>query len=286
MNLSSAFRYPFQNLAKVISIVLALSIAFAVFIGLMLNSHDWSVVLAQVYNLDPSEYIIGEPEEMGVTPAIGFLGLIVVAVFSGFWISGYSIQVIRLIWQGVEYMPEIEFSRNLKDGFYLFLSSVAYWILFIGLLAVGAIVLKATGSLGVINALLAIVAVPATIVAVAVMGWAYFVGMARYAAEGDHRAVYQIRRNIGIARDNWTKGAGLLLYLIALSLIYGIVSAIVDGIFGGVMGMLGITLSIVIYYTFNLMQHFSTQHLIAQYAVRIGIGGDEYEPGKEKVEFI
>ncbi len=286
MNLSSAFRYPFQNLAKVISIVLALSIAFAVFIGLMLNSHDWASVLAQTYNLDPSEYNIGEPEEMGATPAIGFLGLIVVAVVSGFWISGYSVAVIRLIWQGVEYMPDIEFSRNLKDGFYLFLSSVAYWILFIGLLVVEAIVLTATGSLGVINALLVIVAVPATIVAVAVMGWAYFVGMARFAAEGDHRAVYQIRRNMGIARDNWTKGAGLLLYLIALSLIYGIVSAIVDGIFGGVMGMLGITLSIVIYYTFNLMQHFSTQHLIAQYAVRIGIGGDEYEPGKEKVEFI
>ena len=288
MNFSSAFKYPFQNLAKVISIVLALSIAFAVFIGLILNSHDWSPLFEQIYDLDPSEHIIGEPEAMGATPVIGFLGLIVVAVVSGFWISGYSVEVIRLIWQGVEYMPDIEFSRNLKDGFYLFLSSVAYWILFIGLLAVEAIVLTATGSLGAINALLAIVAVPVTIVAIAVMGWAYFVGMARFAAEGDHRAVYQIRRNMGIARDNWTKGAGLLLYLIALSIIYGIFRAIVDGIFGGVLGataMLGITLSIVIYYVFNLMQHFSTQHLIAQYAVQIGIGGGEYDPGKEKVDF-
>ena len=290
MNFSNAFKYPFENLAKVISIVLALSIAFAVFIGLMLNSHDWSPLLAQIYDLDPSEYIIGEPEAMGATPLIGVLGLVVVAVFSGFWFSGYSVEVIRSIWQGVEYMPDIEFSRNLKDGFYLFLSSVAYWILFIGLLAVEAIVLTATGSLGAINALLAIVAVPVTIVAIAVMGWAFFVGMARFAAEGDHRAVYQIRRNMGIARDNWTKGAGLLLYMIALSIIYGIVRAIVDaivgGIFGGVTGMLGITLSIVIYYIFNLTQHFSTQHLIAQYAVQIGIGGDEYDPGKEKVEFI
>ena len=78
MNFSSAFKYPFQNLAKVISIVLALSIAFAVFIGLILNSHDWSPLFEQIYDLDPSEHIIGEPEAMGATPVIGFLGLIVV----------------------------------------------------------------------------------------------------------------------------------------------------------------------------------------------------------------
>ena len=89
-----------------------------------------------------------------------------------------------------------------------------------------------------------------------------------------------------IARENWTKGAGLLVYMIVLSIIYGIVRGIVDGIFGGVVGMLGITLSIVIYYVFNLMQHFSTQHLIAQYAVHFGIGGDDYDAGKGKVEFM
>lgn len=286
MSFSNAFRYPFQNLAKVLSIVLVLTIAFAVFIGLMLNSHDWSPLLAQIYDLDPNEYIIGEPEAMGATPLIGVLGLVVVAVVSGFWISGYSIAVIRSIWSDVEFMPEIEFGRNVKDGFYLFLSSVAYWILFIGLLIVETIVLQMTGSMGAINALLVIVAVAVTVGTVAVMGWAYFVGMARFAAEGDHSAVYQIKRNMSIARENWTNGAGLLVYMIALSIIYGIVRAIVDGIFGGVAGMLGITLTIVIYYVFNLMQHFSTQHLIAQYATQIGIGGEEYDPGKEKIDFV
>ena len=136
MNFSSAFRYPFQNLAKVLSIVLVLTIAFAVFIGLMLNSHDWSPLLAQIYDLDPNEYIIGEPQAMGATPMIGLLGLVAVAVVSGFWLSGYSIEVIRSVWDEVEYMPDIDFGQNLKDGFYLFLSSVAYWILFIVLLLV------------------------------------------------------------------------------------------------------------------------------------------------------
>lgn len=285
MSFSNAFRYPFQNLAKVISIVLVLTIAFAVFIGLMLNSHDWSPLLAQVYDLDPSEYHIGASEAMGATALIGLLGLIVVAVISGFWLSGYSIEVIRSIWQDVEYMPDIDFGRNLKDGFYLFLSSVAYWILFGLLLLVEAIVLRITGSLGLINMIAMLAAIIATLVALAVMGWAYFVGMARFAAEGDRGVVFQFGQNMRVARENWTKGASLLLYMIVLSIIYGIIRGIVDGIFGGVVGMLGITLSIVIYYVFNLMQHFSTQHLIAQYAVQIGIGGEDDDLGKGKVDF-
>ena len=284
MSFSNAFRYPFQNFACVLSIVLVMTIAFAVFIGLMLNSHDWSHLIAQIYDLDPNEYIIGEPQALGAAPLIGVVGLIVVAVVSGFWLSGYSVEVIRSIWNEVEFLPDIDFGRNVKDGFYLFLSSVAYWVLLIVLFVAEMIVFQATSSLGAINALVAIIAVPVTVIAIAFMGWAYFVGMARFAAEGDHRAVYQIRRNIRLARANWTSGAGLLIYMVVLSIIYGVFRGIVDGIFGGVAGMLGITLSIVIYYVFNLMQHFSTQHLIAQYAVQIGIDGDD-EKGKGKVDF-
>lgn len=285
MSFSNAFRYPFQNMAKVLSIVLVLTIAFAVFFGLMLNSHDWLPLLEQVIDVDHSEYDIGETEAMGATPLIGLVGLIVVAVVSGFWLSGYSIEVIRSIWNEIDYMPDIDFGRNLKDGFYLFLSSVAYWILFGLLLLAEAIVLRITGSLGVINMLAMLVAIVATIATLAIMGWAYFVGMARFAAEGDRGVVFQLGQNMRIARENWTKGAGLLVYMIVLSIIYGIVRTIVDGIFGGVVGMLGITLSIVIYYVFNLMQHFSTQYLIAQYAVQIGIGGEDEDPGKGKVDF-
>ncbi|MYD09213.1 MAG: DUF4013 domain-containing protein [Chloroflexi bacterium] len=285
MSFSNAFRYPFQNFARVLSIVLVMTIAFAVFIGLLLNSHDWSPLIAQIYGLDPTEYLIGEPQALGAAPLIGVVGLIAVAVLSGFWISGYSIEVIRSVWAEIEYLPDFDFGRNVKDGFYLFLSSVAYWIILIVLLVVEMFIFQATSSLGAINALVAIIAVPLTVIVIAIMGWAYFVGMARFAAGGDHRVVYQIRRNMRTANVNWTNGAGLVVYMIVLSIIYGIVRGIVDGIFGNVAGMLGITLSIVIYYVFNLMQHFSTQHLIAQYAVQIGIGGDDYEKGKAKVDF-
>ena len=84
---------------------------------------------------------------------------------------------------------------------------------------------------------------------------------------------------------NWRSGAALLAYMIFLTIIYGILRGIVDGITGGIGGlMLGITLSIIIYYFFNLMQHFSTQHLIAQFATEIGLRGDHYAPEKTKVD--
>ena len=293
MSFSNAFRYPFQNIAKVISIVLVLTIAFALAIGLMLNSHDWSPLLAQLYELDPSQDSIGEPGEMasagammGASAIVGALGLVVVAIVSGFWISGYSVEVIRSVMKDMEFLPDIEFSKNLKDGFYLFISSVAYWLLFLVLLVAEFIVINITNSLGAINVLVILASVIVTVVALAVMGWAYFVGMARFAAEGDHRAAWQTTKNMRTARESWPKGASLLFYMIVLSVIYGIVRGIVDGVFGGVAGMLGITLSIVIYYVFNLMQHFSTQHLIAQFATEIGIGGDQFDPDKDKVDFV
>lgn len=93
-----------------------------------------------------------------------------------------------------------------------------------------------------------------------------------------------------VARNNWQKGLALLLYMIALSIIYGVVRGIVDGIFAGVMGanlLAGITLSVIIYYVFNLMQHFSTQVLISQYASEVGIRSARYDPemDKGKIDF-
>ncbi len=290
MSFSKAFRYPFQNLAKVIGIVLVLTIAFAAFIGLVLNSHDWSPLWDQINAWDPAEHNaehnIEEMEAMGATTGFGILGLIVAAALSGFWISGYSVEVVRAVLDKDDVMPGINFSRNLKDGFFLFLSSIAYWILFMVLLAAELFVIQATQSLGAVSALLAIAGLVVTVIALAVMGWAYFVGMARFAAEGNHRAVFDIRRNIGIAGKHRAAGATLLMYMVGLSIIYGGVRSLVDGIFGGAAGMLGITLSIVLYYIFNLMQHFSTQHLIAQYAVQIGIGGDQdFAFDKDKVDY-
>ncbi len=286
MSFSSAFKYPFNNFAKVFSIVLVLTIGFAVFVGLMLNSHDWSPLLAQVYDLDPAAYDIGEPGPIGGSAVVGLLGALLVAIVSGFWLSGYSIEVIRAVMNEVELMPEIDFSRNLKDGFYLFLSSVAYWVLFIVIIVADIILVGIAQSLGGLHFLVTVATAIFTLGAVCLMGWAYIIGMARFAVEEDYRASWQIKRNLKLSKQNWRSGVSLLVYMIFLSIIFGIMRGIVDGIIGGIGGlMLGITISIVIYYFFNLMQHFSTQHLIAQFATQIGLNNDRFNPEKSKIDY-
>ncbi len=284
MSFSSAFKFPFKNFAKVFSIVLVLTIAFAIFLGLLLNSHDWSPLVAHLYGLDPADYDNGAPGPMGGSAVAGLLGLVVVAIVSGFWLSGYSIEVIRSVASDNEFMPEVEFSRNLKDGFYLFLSSVVYWLILVVILVVLMVVLMAVESIDIVKMLVATLGFLFTAAAMCLMGWAYFIGMARFALEGEHRASWQVRRNLQLSIANWRKGATLLVYMIFLSIIYNSLRGIVDGIFGGVGGlMVGVTLSVIIMYFFNLMQHFSTQHLIAQFANEIGLRSDNYDPEKSKV---
>ena len=146
MNFSRAFKYPFQNFAKVMSIVLALTIAFAVFIAIILNSHDWSPLFESLYGLESpvGDDYLSEP--FSGSTVIGVVGLLVVAIVSGFWISGYSVEVIRSVMRDEEWMPPIDFGRNVKDGAYLFLSSVAYWILLIIMIAFVAVVAGFVGA--------------------------------------------------------------------------------------------------------------------------------------------
>ena len=281
MNFSSAFKYPFHNFAKVMSIVLVMTIAFAVFCAMIVNSHDWTPLFAHLYEIEVADANVNTFETLSGTTIIGILGLLVVALVSGFWLSGYSIEVIRAVMREDEWMPAVDLSQNVKDGALLFVSSVVYWLLFIALIVVVALGNQMLG--GIITLVLMVFA----FCAICVMGWGYFVGMARFALKGDYRASWEIWKNMRTARENWRAGANLLLYMIALSIIYGIVRQIVDGIFGGLMGanlLAGITLSIIIYYIFNLMQHFSTQVLIAQYAGEISLRSDNYDPEKGKVD--
>ena len=286
MNFSSAFKYPFRNFAKVMSIVLVLTIAFAVFIAMILNSYDWTPLLAGLYGYEAADSYVESFPPIGGTTIGGILGLLLVAIVSGFWLSGYSIEVIRSVMREDEWMPGVNFGRNVKDGAYLFVSSVAYWLALLVLIVFVAVVVGFVGASDGFGSFITILSIPVIAVVSCLMGWGYFVGMARFAAEGDYRASWQIWRNMRLARQHWGTGISLLLMMILFSIVYGIVRQVVDGIFGGLLGanlLAGITLSIIIYYIFNLTQHFSTQHLIAQYAWEIGLRGDHYNPEKDKV---
>lgn len=291
MNFSSAFKYPFRNFAKVMSIVLVLAIALTLCFALMLTTHDWTPLLEMFYGIEQPGGAAYNLEPMSGPAAIGTLGLLLVVVFSGFWLSGYSIEVIRYVMRGEDWMPNIDFGRNVKDGFFLFLASIAFGLLLLLLMGVLYTASNVLGSIAILGTLAMITFLFGSLGGVILLGWAYFVGMARFAAESDRGALWQIRRNVRLARENWRAGVKLNLKMIAMSIIYVVVYAIVDSVVDGIVGgifssdlMAAFTLSIISYYIFNLTQHFSTQHLIAQYASEIGIHGDHYNPEKGKVD--
>lgn len=300
MDFPSAIRYPFQNLPRVISIVLVMTIALSICLGLVISTRDWSPFVAMFYGVDLHMVDPGASTSVSQAQATavdqpfswatlaGVLGLLIVAVVSGFWISGYSLEVVRSIMNGSETLPGIDFGRNMKDGFYLFVATLAYCLIFAVISLVEISLLGLTDSAAGLNIFVVLASVIVSVVALALMGWAYFIGMGRFASEGDYKASWQIFRNIKLARENWREGLKLLMYMIALTIIYGVVRSLLETALGGFIGAFGmasITFTIVIYYIFNLLQHFSSQHLIAQFAVTI-LDDQRLAPGeKDKHDF-
>ena len=275
MNLSRAFKYPFHNSAKVISIVLVMTIAFVVCIALIVNSADWSPYLETAYYGETASDVAPH-DEINAGMFIGFLGLLAIVVFGGFWMNGYSAAAIGEVLNGNDTLPTIDFGANMRKGFWLFLSSLAYALLNIVVWIVVGVIAGVVGSIGSLFNILALLAFFAALILISIpSGWAYFIGIARYASDGDRGALFDIVRNMSIARQNAGTGVRLVLRFAALTIIYGIIQAIVEGLLGGLAGadiVVGAALTISIYFFFNLFNHFSTQHLIAQYALAVGVG--------------
>ena len=301
MDFITALKYPFNSAAKVLTIVLVLTIAFALFLALVINAYDWGSLVEAVNSginetlgaietsadAGVSHDLLNEEDLAGLgaglrTAALGVLGLVIFAAVAGFWISGYSVEVIRSVMAGRDGLPAIEFGRDIRAGFTLFLSAVLYGLLFIVFFAVIGLLVNLLGG---IASLLVFVAVIAAIPLMFLLGWGYYIGMARYAAEGDGSAVFQIVENVKMARDNLGASVSLVIFQIVLNIIYNIGSRVFGGVLDGIAGsgvMATLAISAIVFFALNLFQHFSGQHLIAQYAMRIGIG--EQGP-KDKVDF-
>ncbi len=288
MDFIRAFKYPFHNSAKVISIVLVLTILFTFCIALIASSHDWTSYL-QLIGYREALDSVAELDTPGAGAALGLLGLMAVMVFEGFWLSGYSVAVIRAIMKNYDTMPGIEIGANLRKGFWLFLSGLWYGIvsLFLAvvlwfLVGIFSRLSFLLGSVATIGAIILVIAY------IFLAGWAYFVGVARYAWAGDRSALFAIMHNMRIAREHRGPSIRLSAFMIALLIIYGIARSLVESAIGGFLGpdiVVAAVIAFITYYAFNLFQHFSTQHLIAQYALEIGIGGQN-EFDKDKVDYI
>ena len=286
MDFLTALKYPFNSIAKVFSIVLAMTIALALCLALIVNAYDWSSLIEEVNGImaavqtgsDMAEHQMSEEtlEGLGVglgRAALGLLGLVIVSIVGGFWISGYSVAVIRAVMddpQGV--LPAVEFGRNMRAGFTLFLSAVVYGLLFLVYLIV-------VGLLSNLGGLIVFVAAIVAIPFLFVMGWGYYIGMARYAAEGDPAAVFQILENMKTARVNLGSSIALVFWQLVLTFIYRIGSGVLDSVINGIAGsgvlLTALVISAIVFFALNLFQHFSAQHLIAQYAMQLGIGASK-----------
>lgn len=284
MSLSRAFKYPFHNSAKVISIVLVMTIAFVVCIALIVNSADLSPYLETAY-YGASSSDVAPHDDVNAGMFLGFLGLLAIVIFGGFWMNGYSVAAVSEVMKGNDTLPAIDFGTDIRQGFWLFLSSLVYALLNILVWIVVGVIAAVAGSMGSLFNILALIPILAALFLFSIpSGWAYFIGMARYANDGDRGALFDIGRNMGIARQNASAGIRLVLRFAALTIIYGIVRAIVEGLLGGLAGtdiVVAAALSISLYFFFNLFHHFSTQHLIAQYALAVGVG-----QGGPDIEYI
>lgn len=285
MNIDSALQYPFKSIAKVLTIVLIFATGFAFLLAMLLNSIDFMAYMqAAAYYIEYEFMPALDPPSGMFVPAI--IGLVILLLVQGFWISGYGISVIRHILEGYEKLPEFDFGKNMMDGLALFFASIWYGLAYLPIMFVFMIILGMTsandGTAG-----LAVVTFCAGIIAVipftALMGWAYFVGMARTAVDNDRSALFQIPTNFGIARKNVKACLTLMGFQILLAIIFGIASQginwlleFVSDIFVGNSVdnntfLVIVIISLTVTFTVNVIQQFSSLHILAQFAENIGV---------------
>jgi hypothetical protein len=300
MDFTSALTYPFKSIAKVLTIVLVTTIAMAVFLGMFLNSFDWigfinALQLQVTYHLDTIPYELN-PTALFIPSLIGFF---IVLIVQGFWLSGYNVSVIRHVMDGQEKLPNIQFGKELLTGFYLFIASIIYGLMFVPfVIIVGMLMAMTAGSNGEggLSVLVFCGAFLVGIPMVFLMGWAYFVGMARCAANDNRQMVFQIMTNLRIARQNVQSSFSLTGYMFLLGITFGFVSQFANNVLQLVLTplvgntleqtniLLIFVLPLMLSLALNIIQEFSGMHLVAQYAAKIGIY-DDYDDHK-KVDFM
>jgi hypothetical protein len=307
MDFTSALLYPFKSIAKVLTIVLVITIAVAMFIGMLLNSYDWvGFIRALQYNLSlyGSDYQPANPFPFYETPIGMFIpaiiGLFIVGIMTWLWSSGYSIRVIRHVMDGYEKLPNIQLGKDMMTGIYLFLLNLFYGVIFfVFLIAVGILAALFTGSNsgGGLSSLIVLGAFFVSIPLLILMGWAYFIGMARYAADDDRSALFQLGTNLSIARQNVKISFSLTGYLVLLGLTFLFVSQFASNVlqlfatpfFGSNQDQTSILIAIVgsfmMSLALNIVQEFSRMHLVAQYAYHIGLYDDFDDYDGKKVDF-
>jgi|GEM_PF-944539 len=308
MDFTSALLYPYKSIAKVLTIVLVMTIAIAVFLGMLLNSYDWvGFIQTMQYNLSISsrDYLpegafarYETPTGMFIPALIGLMG---VMIAQGLWLSGYGIRVIRSVMEGNDKLPNVQLGKDMMTGLSLFIGNIVYALLFVPFfIIVGMLMAMTSANDGSgLSALLFCGSFLVAIPLMMLMGWAFFVGMARSAADNNRGALFEIGKNFSIARQNVKASFSLTGYMILLGLTFWFVSQFVSNVLqlftrpflGGSQDQMSILIAVLIplmlSIAMNIVQEFSKMHLIAQYGYQIGLYDDfdDFEPKKVDFDF-
>lgn len=287
MDFERAFKYPFRNSAKVISIVLVMTIIFTFFIILIANSFDWAPHLRS-FGYGGEVSVSGVSAEPGAGFVVGLLGLLAFVILGGFWVNGYSLDVVRTVMNDNDTMPQVEVGTNLRKGIWVFLSGLWYGLAAIVVLGILAFIGSFGSAMGgLIGFFVTLALIAAGLAYVCLSGWGYLIGIAMYAMQEQREDLFAISRNFRIARENVGISFKLLACNVVLYFIYSVVRGILERLFGAAVGpdlVVAATLGFIIYFAANLFLHFSTQHLIAQYGLALELYEHEM-PGKEKLDF-
>lgn len=249
-------------------------------------------------------------EERGSLSQVITLVLFAFIATNVLWLHGYSVGVLRNIFDGNDRPPPVFLAEYLRDGIRLLFSTAYYSVLwaltaFVAIVAVAVlnklvellcpdITCKPLMSLIPIHelgTLLALGLVFACLIFKIILKTAYDLGVARYAAAGRLGALYELKAHATIARQNLRMW---LWHLICQGILAGLylLLAIIAVEIGHVLGRhteltagegpqaLAMTVGAILLLVTGYMSYWlSSSQLFAQYAMRTGIGAN---PRKQK----
>lgn len=261
---SEAFKYPYNNLPRVLMITLAFAMITAVFFALMLNSLSNSSII--ILSL-----IVGIPQAL--------------------FLSGYGIRMLRAIIYGDENAPPVKVMEDIGQGVRVAIASIAYFLPALLIFLVIVLLGGGSGSSRTANAGLSLVmlcGVLLMIPLVFLLGWALQIGMCRYAIEGS--GLFEYGTNIRIARQNIGPAFSLSARYLLLGIVYGILTAVVNSIYQSIVNLMItfrtaqsiivmlLTIGTIFSTTLSIMSQFSGLHLLAQFSMMIGLGPEKPKP--------
>jgi len=251
VSFSQSFAYPFNNLAKILKIVLIFLLIIA------------SITVGSIMLQVPILSLMTIPLILGY------------ALFS----SGYMVSVIREVADGSDMLPEVELGRDLGQGFAVMVIGLIYAlpliVLFvIGLLAIAVPVGSGGGSfmpillLGLVFVVLAFI-----------FSYTAMIGMIRYAVSGNANEMLRFGENFSLFFSNVGAIFGLIWRTMLIGFIYGFVSGLTETVFQGMMfgissqTMLYVLLTVYMvgYMAVTFMNQIAQAHLIAGFGLQTGI---------------